>query len=531
MLRRVLPVLAVATWVAALAALIIVLATEAAGPRLLSVEGAAGWRQAQAFRLTCAFAQGVQIAVEDAAWTLCFDAEGRPELVRFAFAEDRIERRWPLPEGLRPRLWPTPGADVPADERPWLAIEAATHGVTGELALIVSRWRGDDEAVALVAAAPEGGLRQVASLDVAPLLVRGLAPLVDGGFEIVLADGRLLGVSPAGRVEARALPDFPADRPMASVEWARRGADVWRFLYSVETRAAQPGVPGEREVRAADPTSDQLTQPRLGTLRTTDTWPFGDFLALHDGGAINAALPASRRFDGVALRPLAPPDGVAEGSPLWVSTMRQLLLLRAAELTWMPVWQRLGVAGAAAVALPGRWLVVAGDGVGGLAVGGRPDAVSPVAVRGWQPFAPLVAPASKGGWWLADGHGRYVRLAREGRTWRRADPMDASERVERAVQGRLHQATSFSSGGDAAPDGLPPGAELRALGRRLALPVVLAAPPLWALLFVALRRMKPAARRGRWLAGPTRLLQLGAGLYLAAAGALVGSFVSVLSVL
>lgn len=513
-----LPVLVVAGWVVALTATWIALGRPP-GPRRVLVEGAASWRDAQAARLACTFSQGWHHAEGPRVWTLCPDDAGVYGIARvdLPVATERatLRRRWPLPETLRVAS-PVGRETAPQD---FLAIEGAHRAPGGHLTLVVSRWRDGDTAVRLLQLADEGGVLAETPLDVKPLSLRGFVARASG-HELVFEDGRVLAVRDGVVVEQGRLPGVPED---ASVELAAPAATGWDVLWSREVRPAVEGAPGERAVyrtvSVPDPFAAPTSAPEaVGTLATTDQWPFGEYVELAAGNVVNGYLPGMKRLRGT-LEPVPP-----VGSP---PADRGMLLIYgpsaflAAEGRMDSVRTLMdGSFAFQVLRVHDEWIWLhAVD--GGLAVSKDPGVSTPVVVSGWQPMNPWVAEGPDGALWLADATGAYVLLNRD---LRRADPPGALERVAAVVAG---DRTQFASHSSSAPDGLEASALLRAQLRRSSLPVALGGPPVLVLL-VILARLPSSPRLSRSLRWAA---QIGCAAWLAGMVALLDPLAAALAVL
>ncbi len=388
-------------WLLAWGATIRTLATSPAAPQLLAVDGMDDWRKAQSYRLRCQFAGLPIITTPDALWTGCGREEDGVELVRFDLAGGRLQRGWTLPEAPGP-----------------IYLEAAVALEDDALAVVVTRAKGEESRSWLLELSADGDVKERAALEIEPLSVRGLKRSGDG-FELVLANCRWAGVNPAGEVAFMPLPACPAGDG-ASVEWTRPTAEGWDVLWSKEETAATAVTPGARAVFNGD--------KRVGSLATTLTFPFGEYVEFAPGGAINLAWGGAWRYDGgpklIKVAKTLPYDGE------WMMTVARAYVATTLGLT--PIR---------------RWLAKEG---GGLAISVGEEFLKLTAPqRGWAIFGQTPVPAKQGGgFWLADLTARYLRVDDElnptgGPGW--------AARLGRVLGGGAHQATAYASNSD---DGL-----------------------------------------------------------------------------
>lgn len=519
-LPRVLPTLVLVGWVVSLAAAWIALG-RTPGPRRVAVEGAASWREAQAARLACTFSQGWHHAEGPRVWTICPDDAGVYGIARVdlpaAGQGGVLLRRWPLPEALRVT---SPVGGEPESPQEYLAVEAAYRAPGEPLAVVVSRWQGEEGAVHLLLLRDEGGVAGDVPLDVEPLLLRGFVRR-GGAYELALEDGRVLAVR-EGVVEERGrLPGTP-DEEGVSVELAAPTAAGWDVLWSREVSSAEEGAPGERAVFRSAPGGGAGPAP-VGTLATTDRWPWGEYVELAAGNVVNGYLPAMKRLrcdgEGCGLEPVPP-----EGSPPAERGMSLIFgpsSFLAREGRMDPVRTLVGDSFALqALRVRDGWLWLHA-GQAGLAVAGDPEAHPPVVASGWQPTNPWVAAGPEGALWLADATGAYVLL---GPDLGRADPPGALDRLAAVVAGERVQLSAWTGG---TRDGIEDAAELRALARRASLPVALGAPPI--LLVIAALARLPRAPRARRVA--TLVTQAACAAWLAAMIALLSPLAAALTVI
>ncbi len=344
--RGLLPSAVALVWLLAWGAAIYTLAAHPQAPRLLQASG-----------VDCQFAHQPRIAVEDALWTGCGRTE--PQWVRFDF-EDGTIRSWGALPGV---------------------IDAAVSDGDGRLILVLTAADDERSRTLLYRLNPDGTAETLADFEAPPHSVRA-ARAAGPGFELVLADCRWVGVNAGGKPAFMALPGCP-DTPGAALEWARSKGDGWDVVWSEERSKPTDLAFGRRAV---------FHEGReIGALRAARSFPFGDYLEFAPGGAINGIWPGTWRYSG-------------EGSLVEVAAT-----IPDKDAGWMLT------AGPGDYILQDdalipvrRWLHASRPALT-LSVGARfLHLEGPL--RGWRPFDQTIAPASDGGWWLADSAGRYQRV-------------------------------------------------------------------------------------------------------------------------
>ena len=511
LLRWIIPAGAFALSALAWAAFVWVASTNAPPPELIGVEDAS-WTEAQAVRSRCGSSGHFFVAEPDQLWSFCPSAEGEVELVRYAFREGLIERRWPLPATMPAR----PGE---------LEIKAVTSvSPDGDLVFVVDRRRPDRERrVALMIAKTAGGMDEVVELDVPTAAsVRGLAGS-EGKIEIVLEDCRLWVVNPSERsINDSKLANCPRQegREDVSVEWARRDPAGWSFLWSEERLAATPKDTGERQVTLVDAAPGALPTP-VGVIVTQLEWPHSEWMDFSAGNVVNARHYASLRLVDGKLAPIVQPSAGLSDHRWKREPGPSAFFLAQGRLQPLDVWTDADSSKRTAIRVGSAWLFFEHDETEQVFYAAADDGAGwTTLARRWWPGQLMIAPASDGGYWITDPLGYHVAVQID---LSRLDGPDMLHRALRIVEGNRLQMIPSDEGADAA--------EISMLVRRYALLVELFLTPALIIIFLVVRLVVGRRRGGRWLSGPMYALQLGCGVAFAVGLALSPAYLSVIALL
>jgi len=500
--------------------------------RVVALEGDEPWTEREVLRVRCGF-NGQFLAVGDRIWIPCAPGPGRWELIRWDLARGVAERRW------RATHSPKDSSTVEVVKQQGLylppAIAAAVRLPGGDLALVLHGQKPLTP-VELVIVRAGGGLSHHPLPDLKPGGLVGFA-FVDGHYELLTADCRRHVFEPGKPLVSAPLPGCPYDGKTV-LEWSQRRDKGWAFIY-----ARQSQIPDRYALTMVAPGHPQARP--LGTLRETTKTTRGEKLDMSPGNVLPVAptqWPTHRVIKG-AIAPLEqPPKSLTRGLGRVSPGATQTFVLSPHGLHRIHLWFALATGDQAPsgsphpdrsrtihrwrwlARLPTRWL--GGESLGRKKtlrlVATAPDRRLDIPLPRWAPHVLAAVPAQTGGTWLFDSQGRYLKID-DG--LRRTDAPGLVDRVRRIW--RLHHLQRNHLAG---PAGRPKRhSELRGVAHRLALPVVLLALPLLALIALPLARrvgrgLDPKRPLGASLARPAWPWIVAAAVYVAAAGSLLWPF-------